>query len=575
GFGYNYNNQREVVSLLNLQHTLNNNHPFVTELLLLFKDHLVVCGGSLTRAIINEHEFRGHHGTSDVDFFFYDLERAQATQLREDAISHLFMLWQTNDIRKLDGYQNEDPMQDRLSFVVHRNQLVTTVSIVLSDEQTCFQYQFIHRIYPSISSIIGGFDLGPCMIAYDGKELYATPLGAWSIQNKAIIVDTKRRSPSFEYRLNKFCQLGFAVIFPGLPRDYYINCYGELHGIKEREFSEKAKLREPDVTLRTRILALADELDYDVTVDHDAWDEIFVKNNSEDDDEYDRPIKVCLPYLELKPQDAHCKIWPTNRSNKSMPEKLSDYNYNEMYCSLVPFANGTRLRHGNFAGLLSIIELPLIGDGDIRTALRRDLVEPDLGFESSGVIFEYIQRTEKMMVPRQSTILSSHSYAEQRGKYDDRGNKMTPKRWQKCYEKYVNEIKHCTEYFEKLQMQRLFGQVIHDRSKIPKIASELVQKMTKNHEIGVAGLTGLQWITQNPGGQYHTSSFNPIIRDPKDWYGPDYIKVWTGMPELMESNLRLIRRAGTDLSTLQKEIFDQILRFIAAHYAGKGFLYIR
>jgi hypothetical protein len=68
-----------------------------------------------------------------------------------------------------------------------------------------------------MSSIIGGFDLSVCMIAFDGDNIYGTPLGAWSNKHVSIIIDTKRRSTSFEYRLKKYQRIGFKLIFPGLP----------------------------------------------------------------------------------------------------------------------------------------------------------------------------------------------------------------------------------------------------------------------------------------------------------------------------------------------------------------------
>jgi hypothetical protein len=84
-------------------------------------------------------------------------------------------------------------------------------------------YQFIHRIYPDISSIIGGFDLSASAIAYNEKEIYTTPLGCWSLINKAIIIDMGRRSTSYEHRLKKYNRYGFRLIFPGLTKEIIDN----------------------------------------------------------------------------------------------------------------------------------------------------------------------------------------------------------------------------------------------------------------------------------------------------------------------------------------------------------------
>lgn len=65
-------------------------------------------------------------------------------------------------------------------------------------------YQFIHRIYPTKDSIIGGFDLGTCHVLYDGKNYLATPLGEFCISHRVNIFDTSRRSTSYEHRLIKY-----------------------------------------------------------------------------------------------------------------------------------------------------------------------------------------------------------------------------------------------------------------------------------------------------------------------------------------------------------------------------------
>jgi hypothetical protein len=83
--------------------------------------------------------------------------------------------------------------------------------------------QFIHRSYPDPASVIGGFDLGPAMVFYDGSDFYSTPFGAWSIATQTIILDVSRRSTSFEHRINKYletkiCQL---VIVNGSNTELY------------------------------------------------------------------------------------------------------------------------------------------------------------------------------------------------------------------------------------------------------------------------------------------------------------------------------------------------------------------
>jgi hypothetical protein len=50
--------------------------------------------------------------------------------------------------------------------------------------------------------------------------LVATQLGAFNIAHQVIIADTSRRSPSYEYRLAKYNERGYAVVLPSLKLDY-------------------------------------------------------------------------------------------------------------------------------------------------------------------------------------------------------------------------------------------------------------------------------------------------------------------------------------------------------------------
>ena len=98
---------------------------------------------------------------SDIDLFFYDLSVEEADKMRSEAIEFLIKEWKENT--------------ESINYHIKRNEYTTTL-YVTSQENEIFEYQFIHRIYPNMSSIVGGFDLSICMVAYDGEQIYATPL---------------------------------------------------------------------------------------------------------------------------------------------------------------------------------------------------------------------------------------------------------------------------------------------------------------------------------------------------------------------------------------------------------------
>jgi len=123
------------------------------------------------------------------------------------------------------------------------------------------KYQFILRLYPTLDSILGGFDLGCSMVAYDGREFLATPLGAFTLINSMIIVDISRRSTTFGRRLSKYRDRGFSIAFPGFAKD--VNFQPEQKSQKEAIKRIKELAREFNLDFR----AYTNTWDYDGRTD--------------------------------------------------------------------------------------------------------------------------------------------------------------------------------------------------------------------------------------------------------------------------------------------------------------------
>lgn len=127
-------------------------------------------------------------------------------------------------------------------------------------------------------------------------------------------------------------------------------------------------------------------------------------------------------------------------------------------------------------------------------------------------------------------------------------------------------------------MTKCFGKLtpevikIKDTGEYFQYRDVMIETMRGNAEICREKLTGIKWITENPGRQW-TSSINPIVADPRDWYGQHYIPVLTGIPESIESCLRLARLRSM-WSLLPNEIFDHILKCIAKKYADEAWVYL-
>jgi len=221
-------------STLNFGESLNDSHIFIVELLQQFKGKIVACGGSIFRTLY-------HKGGMcyDIDLFFIDsniciiINREVYDNILIQALRFLIEKFMSttsiSSITRKDDvtYTTVEPIINNNVHIV-RNEYVTTLYLCADGVDTknsinhhndfVYKYQFIHRVYPNVGSILGGFDLGPCMIAFDGYRILATELGAWSVFAKTVIVDTKRRSTTFEKRLAKYNDM-CNIVLPGLRRN--------------------------------------------------------------------------------------------------------------------------------------------------------------------------------------------------------------------------------------------------------------------------------------------------------------------------------------------------------------------
>ena len=76
--------------------------------------------------------------------------------------------------------------------------------------------QVVLRLYASPSEILHGFDLGASAAGFDGKSVWVTALGRFAFECGYNVVDTTRRSATYEARLEKYRNRGFDLILPEL-----------------------------------------------------------------------------------------------------------------------------------------------------------------------------------------------------------------------------------------------------------------------------------------------------------------------------------------------------------------------
>eukprot|EP00698_Gefionella_okellyi_P025514 TRINITY_DN9375_c0_g1_i8.p1 TRINITY_DN9375_c0_g1~~TRINITY_DN9375_c0_g1_i8.p1 ORF type:complete len:1171 (-),score=273.51 TRINITY_DN9375_c0_g1_i8:27-3338(-) len=139
--------------------------------------------------VSNKHGFGG----SDIDMFICGLTEEQA------------------DRKIKEIYDSISANLDTNCNVMRTRHAITIV--------TSFPYrhvQIILRLYQNMQEVIMGFDIDCCAVCYDGKDVYALPRARRAINKQYNVFDASRRSLTYEQRLFKYSQRGFAVQVPAL-----------------------------------------------------------------------------------------------------------------------------------------------------------------------------------------------------------------------------------------------------------------------------------------------------------------------------------------------------------------------
>ena len=374
-----------------------------------------------------------------------------------------------------------------------------------------------------------GFDIGAYMLAYDGNEIYTTPLGAWSLQNRSIIVDTKRRSTSYEHRLVKYFKRGFRIIFPGANNEVldYKKIIGS--GVESEEM------------LKIRIINLIKDCGYKINNITNIISECSKIQNIADNN-------IGLQNLVINDLYGNLTLSLSNYNNKVISErslnKISDYHYDATmnFDYFIP-VNTTKLRLGNLKAVCSLVIFNNF-NGNIHDVLINDINNPNLQLNEES-IEKYKDRVQYL-------------------KFENKKDKSV---W-KINDNFYRSMKYFGHFANEILK-------IQDVNEYDYYRDEMIKIMIDNTKICEKKLTGIKWITENPGRQW-TSSINPIVSDPREWYGENYVPIVTGIPIDIESTLRLfcLPRTVSFWSYLPTEIFNLILFYLSKNYADEAWQHI-
>lgn len=450
--------------------------PCVQPLLEKFRGNLVIAGGFYTSRYCN-----------DVDFFFHSCDERRASEILKEAVRHIV------------ESTNHKVIIEHSMHIVNVNVFVPDPHINDPDNIRVEKYQFILRLYPRLDMILGGFDLGCSMVAYDGEKILATPMGAYTLINYRIIIDISRRSTTFAKRLQKYKQRGFEVVFPGFHKDTQF--VKEVPGAKEA--IERIKTIAAQYHLEFRA--------YDFSYDYDGH--------------ADPPRRLSIDHAFEGPNEVRFRdfVITSSRSyNRFLPPKLSK-DSPQLHEQLSDYGPGSSLyiEESNLSALMNL---------------------RDEGVMVSKVItakaFEQVWKE----VIEEPEILYKKNYA--------------------AIEEADCSLANCDRETIRKRVRR-FGAFLDPKHHVGILTGaqwlrEIEAFRDRRILEVVPKLIGIQWITENPGRQW-TSSVNPQIIAARQFYGKFYTPVYVILPPETETCVRcVLKNFGCN-----KDVRNLIIKLIA------------
>jgi hypothetical protein len=182
------------------------------------QDNILFAGGSLSNLILNNTK------DNDIDIFIYGLSEEEANlkvlSILNNIIDNITNANEDKYNKEVEAKKGGFVYKTELKYYTTKNNNVLTLVV---ESPKAMKYQVIFRLYSSISEVLHGFDLGSSAIGFDGRKLYFTSLSKFSYEFRANIFDNTRRSTSYEHRLQKYFNRGFAIILPHLNLKMMLN----------------------------------------------------------------------------------------------------------------------------------------------------------------------------------------------------------------------------------------------------------------------------------------------------------------------------------------------------------------
>jgi len=397
--------------------------------------NLLIAGGSVGE-IVKKQKNRD----VDIDFFVYGLTLEEANdRVKQWVVDVITCAKQHIDRRKSKnkkGNKKESSSEDDISSDDESSYEKKPKPNNYDDDLNCSmvrnnntllihicgtKIQLIFRLYKTKSEILHGFDLGSSAIGFDGKQVFFTTLGKFCYEHSCNIIDTTRRSTTYEYRLEKYFDRGFNIVLPKL---------------------DIAKLR----------------------TDYFA---------------YHLKEMCILPHFVFSYTDI-------------VGNKISSHNFYNKYSSTSDYTLDDIDEYKSF----SVNIYNLINDIDFfyytSESTDTDVIDvlnkpPRL---AKGSIISFYEILKKNIDSKKIDVIKLKQFLP--------------------IEKTTTIVSKLVENKDPTYMNTLI------QKQTDLVLKKLVKLEKKDHSV-------IKWITQEPGTQI-SGSFNPIIKDEKDWYGTLYIK---------------------------------------------------
>jgi hypothetical protein len=168
--------------------------------------HIVAAGGAVAWALVGNTDDENTH-PADVDLFVVGVPPDDAAQL-----------WAVAGAAATSaaGRLAEHPHVLTVTQTIMRG--LVDVAGYDGGGALVARVQIILRAFPSVSSLLHGFDLPASCVAFDGKTAYTTTFGAYAALRGCNIVVPAYRSTTYERRLEKYAARGYATSFPHMSR---------------------------------------------------------------------------------------------------------------------------------------------------------------------------------------------------------------------------------------------------------------------------------------------------------------------------------------------------------------------